>query len=126
MVDKRIRLFMTLYHGSLGNHIQHRQAKDRSFSPDDIWRISLDIVKGIEFLHSNGIVHRDLKSDNIFVLLDEQSEIHKCAIGDFDTAKQINSKAEQAKTVLGTPAWMAPEVMDARELGSYGYACDGK
>lgn len=120
--NNRIRLFMTQYHGSLGSYIQH---KKNPFSPSEIWKICLDTIKGIEFLHNNGIIHRDLKSDNIFILLDEKNEILKCAIGDFDTAKQINSKYEQAKTVLGTPAWMAPEVMDAKELGSYSYSADG-
>ena len=122
----RIRLFMTQYHGSLGSYIQSRAETKQTFSPKEIWKLSLDIIKGIEFLHSNGIIHRDLKSDNIFILLNERREIMKCAIGDFDTAKQVNSKADQAKTVLGTPAWMAPEVMDAKELGSYSYSCDGK
>lgn len=119
----RIRLFMTQYHGSLGSFIQNR-GPDKPFQPIQIWRLCLDIIKGIEFLHGHGIIHRDLKSDNIFILMNEKGEILKCAIGDFDTAKQVNSKSEQAKTVLGTPAWMAPEVMDAKELGSYSFSCD--
>jgi len=118
----RIRLFMTQYHGSLGSYMQNR--KEKTFAVSQIWKICLDIIKGIEFLHHHGIIHRDLKSDNIFVVFNEKGEILQCAIGDFDTAKQINSKADAAKTVLGTPAWMAPEVMDAKALGSYSFACD--
>ena len=74
------------------------------FSPSQITRYTLDIVKGLEFLHKQGIIHRDLKvsfsfppppkvvilfmyfqSDNIFVTLTERKEINNLAIGDFDT-----------------------------------------
>ena len=125
--DNCIRLFMTQYNGSLGSYIHQlaKHPKPIPLAPLVIWRLLLDICKGIEFLHAQGIIHRDLKSDNIFILTDEKKNVIKCAIGDFDTAKQINSKADQAKTVLGTPAWMAPEVMNAKQLGAYSFPCDG-
>jgi serine/threonine-protein kinase Nek2 len=49
--------------------------------------------------------------------------ITEIAVGDFDTAKQLSSKIK-ARTVLGTPAYMAPEVLDARKLGVYTFAAD--
>ena len=123
--DNKLRLFMTQYGSSLGSQISKYKKEGKVFSPMAISTYLVDIIKGIEFLHLQGIVHRDLKSDNVFVLLDDKNQIISCAIGDFDTAKQIiGVKAQKAMTVLGTPSWMAPEVMNARDCGEYGLACD--
>ena len=122
--DDKLRLFMTHYNTSLGSYIRQQAADQRLIAVKTINRILLDIIKGIEYLHSQGIIHRDLKSDNIFVLYGERKEVKNCAIGDFDTAKRVGFK-ESAKTVLGTPSWMAPEVMNAHQLGSYSFPCDG-
>eukprot|EP01102_Stenamoeba_stenopodia_P010732 TRINITY_DN3261_c0_g7_i1.p1 TRINITY_DN3261_c0_g7~~TRINITY_DN3261_c0_g7_i1.p1 ORF type:complete len:451 (-),score=125.75 TRINITY_DN3261_c0_g7_i1:102-1454(-) len=120
--NKKLRLFMTRYSSTLAQELQANRSKGR-FQFSDCVKYALDIIKGLEFLHSNHIIHRDLKSDNIFVMLNERKEIMRLAIGDFDTAKKINSK-NIAKTVLGTPQWMAPEVLNANEEGQYNFSAD--
>ena len=94
--------------------------------------LSKMIIRGLEFLHSHKIIHRDLKvlsvmlptfantlpkSHNVFVLLNEREEIKTLAIGDFDTAKLVTAKA-QAKTILGTTGWMASSIIPLSSLFS--------
>ena len=52
----------------------------------------------MNLLHHSNIVHRDLKTDNIFVSLNERKELACCAIGDMDIAKKLG-KGMKAKTV---------------------------
>jgi len=73
-------------------------------------------------LHQNNIIHRDLKSQNIFVKYDEHREIKQLVIGDFDAAKRI-TKTTKAKTIVGTLSYMAPEVISSGEAG-YGFSAD--
>lgn len=60
-----------------------------------------DIVRGLDFLHSNGVVHLDVKPAN--VLLDQQGT---CKLADFGTASALGNLMESE--VTGTPAYMAP------------------
>jgi len=85
--------------------------------------MAFDIVNGLQTLHKHKFMHRDLKSDNIFVDLDSRGQVQLLIIGDFDTAKKISRK-NTAKTILGTPAFMAPEVFSSKALGGYDYAAD--
>eukprot|EP01102_Stenamoeba_stenopodia_P022856 TRINITY_DN9676_c0_g1_i2.p1 TRINITY_DN9676_c0_g1~~TRINITY_DN9676_c0_g1_i2.p1 ORF type:complete len:301 (+),score=53.92 TRINITY_DN9676_c0_g1_i2:534-1436(+) len=77
---------------------------------------ALEIASGIEFLHSHGIIHRDIKCENVFVNLDMEGNIKKLAIGDFDTAKNV--VVSKPKTIIGTLSYMAPEVYRSAEAYS--------
>jgi len=63
------------------------------------------IINGILYLHSQEIVHRDLKLTNIFI----DSNTGNICIGDFGLSKKFNSEIK-ANTCLGTPEYMAPEL----------------
>lgn len=71
-----------------------------------------EILKGLVYLHSNGVVHCDLKCKN--VLLSSSGNIK---LADFGCAKRLNgsmttsSSMESSESICGTPLWMAPEVM---------------
>lgn len=93
----------------------------RLFTPKEIARLMLDIVSGLSVLHNLKIMHRDLKSDNIFVTLNEGSNIESLALGDFDTAKQLLDTTKGATTIIGTPGYIAPEVYSD---DSYSYQAD--
>ena len=73
------------------------------------------ILEGLEFLHNEGIIHRDVKCDNIFI----NGTIGDIVIGDLGIAR-IMSETGSAKTVLGTPEFMAPEMYDEK----YNSSCD--
>lgn len=70
--------------------------------------IVLDILKGIQFLHNNGIAHRDLKPKNI--LLSEENGILSAKIADFGISKKVEADdASVSSQILGSIEYMAPE-----------------
>ena len=76
------------------------------------------IIQGVRYLRSQKIIHRDLKPNNIF--LDEKLELK---IGDFGLIAKMNKEKERKHTICGTPAYMAPEVIDNNKKG-YSYEVD--
>ena len=74
----------------------------------------IQLVKGLQYLHSHKIIHRDLKLGNLF--LTDKMELK---IGDFGLATKLDYDGEKKKTVCGTPNYIAPEVIDGGEGHSY-------
>ena len=81
----------------------------------------LHVAQGMKYLNGKGIVHRDLKPDN--VLVDANGV---CKLADFGFARLVDTQSKQMKTRCGTPEYVCPEVLRAKELGGYGCACDGE
>lgn len=69
--------------------------------------IMREILQGLDFIHDKKQIHRDLKSDNI--LVDKNGNIK---VADFGFAIQLTKEQQKRKSVVGTPAWMAPELIN--------------
>eukprot|EP01059_Diplonema_ambulator_P032148 TRINITY_DN6160_c0_g1_i2.p2 TRINITY_DN6160_c0_g1~~TRINITY_DN6160_c0_g1_i2.p2 ORF type:complete len:425 (+),score=132.01 TRINITY_DN6160_c0_g1_i2:395-1669(+) len=98
------------------------------FNENEIAFVMHEVLKGLHYLHKTKRMHRDIKSDNI--LISTQGTIK---LGDFGFCAMIATKR---RTVVGTPYWMAPEVIKglpydyAADMWSYGILglelCDGQ
>jgi len=85
-----------------------------------IWSHLRHLVVGLEYLHMNGIAHRDIKPDNLLV---SKREGNMLKIGDFGTA--LFTEAGDATKTAGTPAFFAPEMCDTEREGGFDpLACD--
>ena len=73
-----------------------------------IWKLFIQITLGLTALHNLKILHRDLKSSNIFLTKDL-----KVKIGDLGVAKKL-SRGNFAKTIIGTPYYLSPEICEEK------------
>ena len=97
--------------GDLSQRIEEQKKRNKYFNERDIWRIFVQLVKGLKSLHDINILHRDIKSSNIFLFSDGTAKL-----GDLNVCK-ILSKDVLGKTQAGTPSFAAPEVWMEKPYG---------
>ena len=98
-------IVMKLMNGGSLHDFIHK--KKNTPSPQQRFSWMKDIATGMEFLHSKGIAHRDLKSGNVLLAEDAHKTAKLC---DFGTARLLDHTTAQS-TVTGTYRWMAPEII---------------
>ena len=101
--------------GDLSMKIMLAKQKKIFFKEKIIWKIFIQILEGINYLHSKYIIHRDLKSSNIY--LTKKDEVK---IGGLNVGKNIK-EIGLALTQIGTPYFTAPEIWNQMP---YNYKCD--
>jgi len=93
--------------GSVADIIRLRR---KTLTEDEIATVLKDTLKGLEYLHFMRKIHRDVKAGNILLNTDGHSKL-----ADFGVAGQLTDTMAKRNTVIGTPFWMAPEVI--QEIG---------
>eukprot|EP00586_Coscinodiscus_wailesii_P001318 CAMPEP_0172489056 /NCGR_PEP_ID=MMETSP1066-20121228/18815_1 /TAXON_ID=671091 /ORGANISM="Coscinodiscus wailesii, Strain CCMP2513" /LENGTH=483 /DNA_ID=CAMNT_0013256651 /DNA_START=119 /DNA_END=1567 /DNA_ORIENTATION=+ len=95
---------------TLGELIKRRQR----LSELEVIYFMNQIIEGLKYVHSNGVIHRDLKLGNLF--LDKDLNVK---IGDFGLATKLVHTGDRRNTICGTPNYIAPEVIGSKQN------CDG-
>ncbi|XP_065132408.1 TRAF2 and NCK interacting kinase a isoform X2 [Paramisgurnus dabryanus] len=98
-----------------------KNTKGNSLREDWTAYISREILRGLSHLHFNKVIHRDIKGQN--VLLTENAEVK---LVDFGVSAQLDRTVSRRNTFIGTPYWMAPEVIacDENPEATYDYKSD--
>ena len=90
--------------GDLHSKIEKMKKAGGFFKEPIIWSYAIQMIEGLKALHDKKIMHRDLKSANIFLIKDN----HQCKLGDMNVSKVIKEKVLRTQT--GTPYYASPEV----------------
>ena len=101
--------------GDLQTKIQRMKKNCGFFEEDLIWSYSIQMIEGLKALHDKKIMHRDLKSANIFLVKNKK----QCKLGDMNVSKVIKEKVLRTQT--GTPYYASPEVWNDKP---YSYKSD--
>jgi serine/threonine protein kinase len=108
-------------HGDVHTFLQ--EAKKARQLPDEnsflAWFVQISLA--LHALHSKRILHRDLKTQNIFITGRKDENVLALKLGDFGIATVLSSTLELAKTQIGTPFYMSPELINNKP---YSYKSD--
>lgn len=101
--------------------LKHYQQKGKGMRETWIRKVLQQVVEAIAYIHGLGLIHKDLKDDNIMMLKQDEDYDHPfVVIIDLGVAEMFSHKDPHGKLVGGTPATMAPEVWK----GNFGPKCD--
>ena len=93
--------------GDLSIKIKQQREKNTFFQEDLILNWFTQICLAIKHIHDRKILHRDIKSQNIFLTKDGSVKL-----GDFGIAKCLDTTLDKAKTLIGTPYYLSPEIIN--------------
>ncbi|VDM35675.1 unnamed protein product, partial [Hydatigera taeniaeformis] len=102
--EKKIWMYLEFCGGGAVDSIM--KALDKPLTEPQIKFISHEVISGLAFLHKHLIIHRDLKAGNILITLN-----HEIRLADFGVSARMANENQKRTTFIGTPYWMAPEVI---------------
>ncbi|XP_023667981.1 serine/threonine-protein kinase PAK 4 isoform X2 [Paramormyrops kingsleyae] len=93
--------------GALTDIVTHTRMNE-----EQIATVCLSVLKALSVLHTQGVIHRDIKSDSILLTHDGRVKL-----SDFGFCAQVNKEVQRRKSLVGTPYWMAPELISRLPYG---------
>ena len=102
--------------GDLYSLIKHYKKHSKFFSELDLWKISSEILSGLNYLHTHNIIHRDIKCLNLFITKDRHIKI-----GDLGVSAFSSGGENFHYTRVGTPLYISPELVKQKP---YDYKTD--
>uniref|UniRef100_A0A3Q2PBE9 non-specific serine/threonine protein kinase n=2 Tax=Fundulus heteroclitus TaxID=8078 RepID=A0A3Q2PBE9_FUNHE len=102
LVEDELWVIMEYLQGGALTHI----IGETRLNEEQIATVSEGVLQALFYLHSQGVIHRDIKSDSILLTLDGRIKL-----SDFGFCAQISKDVPKRKSLVGTPYWMAPEVI---------------
>ena len=108
LVGNELSIIMEYVEGGVLSAI----ATEMVIQDGQIAAICNEILQGLECLHSHDIIHRDIKSDNVILGMDGSVKLI-----DFGICANSKGEEEQRTTQIGSPYWMAPEVLNRKNYG---------
>lgn len=118
-LEKKVNIVMEYCeHGDLHKLLKKRkdptdESKHKYLNENKVWNFFIQICLGLNYMHSNKILHRDLKTLNIFLTKD-----NKVKIGDLGVAKILDCFENFVTSKVGTPYYLSPEVCEDRPYNS--------
>ncbi|XP_064260563.1 serine/threonine-protein kinase PAK 3-like [Passer domesticus] len=108
LVDEELWLVMEYMDGGS----LHDVIRETHMAEGEIAAVSRECLQGLDFLHSNQVIHRDIKSHNILLGLDGSVKL-----ADFGLAAQLTAEQSKRRSAVGTTYWMAPEIFTRKPYG---------
>ncbi|XP_069371214.1 serine/threonine-protein kinase PAK 6-like [Paralichthys olivaceus] len=108
LVQEELWVIMEYLQGGALTHI----ISESRLNEEQIATVSEGVLQALTYLHSQGVIHRDVKSDSILLTLDGRIKL-----SDFGFCAQISEEVPKRKSLVGTPYWMAPEVISKMPYG---------
>lgn len=109
LVEDELWVIMEYLQGGALTHI----IGETRLNEEQIATVCEGVLQALSYLHSQGVIHRDIKSDSILLTLDGRIKL-----SDFGFCAQINNDVPKRKSLVGTPYWMAPEVISKTPYGT--------